>query len=102
MLQFILAIKRKTFVFKFLFRNHHFSVELCYGNIYCHLCHDFVYDPDFEYLNEKLWNRQHVSLGLGNKFTPWRATPEEVALLRRHRKRKGFSTGSTIGLRGED
>ena len=75
-------------------------MELCYGNIYCHLCHDFVYDPDFEYLNEKLWNRQHVSLGLGTKFQPWQATPEEVALLRRHRKRKGFASSSTIGLRG--
>ena len=36
----------------------------------------------------------------GVRYTPWRPTPQEVSLLRIHRKRKGFSPNSTVGLRG--
>ena len=37
------------------------------------------------------------------KYTPWRPSLQEVALLRKHRKRKGLSSSSpssTVGLRG--
>ena len=36
-----------------------------------------------------------------NSFSqPWRPSPEEVRLLRKHRKHKGFGSCATVGLRG--
>lgn len=81
-------------------RGHHLSVEAAYGNIYCHLCKDFVYDSDFENLNDRCWNRFQKWAGLGVRHRPWTASPDEKALLQKHKKRKGFPCNTTFGLRG--
>lgn len=85
---------------------HSCSVDLSYGNIYCHECSDYVYDYDLESLSDAYMSKSakflNLGAGRGVKFTPWRPSATEVNLLRAHRKRKGFSTtsNSTIGLRG--
>ncbi len=36
----------------------------------------------------------------GVRYTPWHPTPQEISLLKIHKKRKGFAPNSTVGLRG--
>ncbi len=85
-------------------RSHLLSLESQYGNVYCSACGDFVYDPELDSATERAFSRSYRCLGLGAAafFPPWRPTQEEIALLRRHRKRRGLagSSASTIGLRG--
>ena len=83
-------------------KNHPLSVELSYGHVYCTACQDYVYHQEFEAINESCHDRAFKHLNGTVRFTPWRPTPQEVALLRKHRKRKGFMGGnlSTVGLRG--
>ena len=77
-------------------------MESSYGQIYCHTCGDFVYDPDLTAIYDQCANRSSRSLGLGIQYHNWRPSETELELLRRHRKRKGLSGShtSTIGLRG--
>jgi ubiquitin carboxyl-terminal hydrolase 22/27/51 len=86
-------------------KNHPLSMELVYGNVFCSECNDYVYDSEFEVVSEAFSSRASKSLGRGVRFHPWKPSQTEVALLKAHRKRKGFSTtsassNSTIGLRG--
>jgi len=90
--------------------NHPLSVELGHGNVYCAdpSCHDYMYNPVLEDISEKLFLRasRRLSINGSVRFTPWRPRKEETALLRKHRKRKGYTsanynkTVSTVGLRG--
>ena len=70
-------------------------------------CSDYVYHSILEDISEKLFRRtsQRLSINGSVRFSPWRPRPEETALLRKHRKRKGYSSSnlksvSTLGLRG--
>ena len=71
-------------------------------------CHDYMYNPVLEDISEKLFLRasRRLSINGSVRFTPWRPRKEETALLRKHRKRKGYTsanynkTVSTVGLRG--
>ena len=67
-----------------------------------------MYNPVLEDISEKLFLRasRRLSINGSVRFTPWRPRKEETALLRKHRKRKGYTsanynkTVSTVGLRG--
>ena len=70
-------------------------------------CSDYVYHSILEDISEKLFRRtsQRLSINESVRFSPWRPRPEETALLRKHRKRKGYTSSnlksvSTLGLRG--
>lgn len=75
-------------------------MELTCGQVFCHVCGDYVYDEELEALNDHRFNRYHVSLGLGVKFQPWKASQQEISLLKKHKKRKVLSSSPTVGLRG--
>lgn len=89
---------------------HPLSVELNHGNVYCSdaICNDYVYHPALEEISEKHFRRSSRRLSINGsvRFTPWRPRKEETALLRKHRKRKGYTSSnynksvSTVGLRG--
>ncbi|TRY78307.1 hypothetical protein TCAL_05018 [Tigriopus californicus] len=79
---------------------HNLSVELTCGQVFCHVCGDYVYDEELEALNDHRFNQYHVSLGLGVKFQPWKASQQEISLLKKHKKRKVLSSSPTVGLRG--
>ncbi len=84
-------------------RSHILSLESTLGNIHCAACNDFVYDPELDQVAETCLRKASRSLGMGSSpfAMAWRPSTEEVALLRRHRKRKSLgSMTSTIGLRG--
>ena len=67
-----------------------------------------MYHPVLEDISDKLFRRasRRLSINGSVRFTPWRPRKEETALLRKHRKRKGYTssnynrTVSTVGLRG--
>ena len=89
-------------------QGHPLCVELEHGHVYCISCADYVYHPDIESVSDSCHERasRHLSMHGSLRYTPWRPTPQEIALLRKHRKRKGFSMSSpttsvsTVGLRG--
>lgn len=87
-----------------LSHGHPLSVELEFGNVYCSECEDYSYHVDLEAVGDAATDRAHRHLTGGTvKYTPWRPSLQEVALLRKHRKRKGLSSSSpssTVGLRG--
>ena len=72
------------------------------------ICNDYVYHPALEEISEKHFRRSSRRLSINGsvRFTPWRPRKEETALLRKHRKRKGYTSSnynksvSTVGLRG--
>ena len=67
-----------------------------------------MYHPALEEISEKHFRRSSRRLSINGsvRFTPWRPRKEETALLRKHRKRKGYTSSnynksvSTVGLRG--
>ncbi len=70
--------------------------------VYCSRCRDYVYSDD---VLEPIAEQNFARRGRHAPFLAWRPTADEVALLKKHKKRKGFGAGaagtnSTIGLRG--
>ena len=67
-----------------------------------------MYHPVLEDISDNLFRRasRRLSINGSVRFTPWRPRKEETALLRKHRKRKGYTSAnynksvSTVGLRG--
>jgi len=84
---------------------HPLSVELEYGNVYCSECEDFVYHAELTAVGDACTDRAHRHLTGSEPWRPWRPSQQEMALLRKHRKRKGYGYKgpdgtSTVGLRG--
>lgn len=72
--------------------------------VYCAQCSDYVYSDDvLDPVAEQNFSRRPGTRGAaGTSFCSWRPTSDEVTLLKKHKKRKGFAgtRESTIGLRG--
>jgi ubiquitin carboxyl-terminal hydrolase 22/27/51 len=79
---------------------HRLWIDLEYGQVFCCLCDDYVYDTDLTSISDQHKAQCHSQLGLGVRHRRWEPTAMEVKLLQSNPKRKGFTKNSTIGLRG--
>lgn len=83
-------------------KGHHLSVETTSGSVYCSSreCSDYVYSPELESVLEKQTRKSSSRLSGSVRYTPWKPSASEVALLRRHKGRRSFSKPAVLGLRG--
>lgn len=81
-------------------QNHLMSMELCYGQIHCSSCNDYVYDAQVDEIT--MQNKMQSKLFRKRLFewTSWDATEEEKELLHHRTKKICITPESTIGLRG--
>ncbi|KAG8197537.1 hypothetical protein JTE90_007273 [Oedothorax gibbosus] len=78
---------------------HIISVDLKFGNIYCHKCNDYQYDKDFERLSKKFKRKFGKMMGI-EVYDSWEPTLEEVKLIKDNGGLKKVYNNSFIGLRG--
>ncbi|KAK0174005.1 hypothetical protein PV328_007125 [Microctonus aethiopoides] len=81
-------------------KKHFLAVDLCYGNILCFQCGDYVYDRELLTVAKAQWSESAKSLSLGEFYRAWEPTQVEADLLRKHPRRRRVVENSTIGLRG--
>ncbi|XP_046754069.1 ubiquitin carboxyl-terminal hydrolase 22 isoform X1 [Diprion similis] len=81
-------------------KKHFLAVDLCYGNILCFQCGDYVYDRELTAVAKSQWSQSARSLSLGEFYRAWEPTQVEADLLRKNPRRRRIVENSTIGLRG--
>ncbi|XP_011634474.1 ubiquitin carboxyl-terminal hydrolase 22 [Pogonomyrmex barbatus] len=81
-------------------KKHFLAVDLCYGNILCFQCGDYVYDRELLAVARAQWSESAKSLSFGEFYRAWEPTQIEAELLRKHPRRRRVVENSTIGLRG--
>ncbi|KAI1301809.1 Ubiquitin carboxyl-terminal hydrolase 22 [Halotydeus destructor] len=72
---------------------HALAMDLTYGNVYCFVCKDYVYDKELESVATR---KSPYSL----RSQKWEPTKSELEILKDHPKRKRLSKNSFVGLRG--
>lgn len=73
------------------------AVDLCYGNILCFQCGDYVYDRELLSVAKAQWSESAKSLSFGEFYRAWEPTQIEAELLRKHPRRRRVVENSTIG-----
>lgn len=73
------------------------AVDLCYGNILCFQCGDYVYDRELLTVAKAQWSETAKSLSLGEFYRAWEPSIYEVELLRKNPRRRRVVENSTIG-----
>lgn len=73
------------------------AVDLCYGNILCFQCGDYVYDRELLAVAKAQWSESAKSLSFGEFYRAWEPTQIEAELLRKHPRRRRVVENSTIG-----
>ena len=81
-------------------KKHFLAVDLCYGNILCFQCGDYVYDRELLAVAKVQWSESAKSLSFGEFYRAWEPTQMEAELLRKHPRRRRVVENTTIGLRG--
>jgi len=74
------------------------AVDLCYGNILCFQCGDYVYDRELLKVAKAQWSELAKSLSFGEFYRAWEPTQTEAELLRNHPRRRRVVENSTIGI----
>lgn len=72
-------------------------MDLCYGNILCFQCGDYVYDRELLAVAKSQWSASAKSLSIGEFYRAWEPTQSETELLRKHPRRRRVIENSTIG-----
>lgn len=73
------------------------AVDLCYGNILCFQCGDYVYDRELLAVAKAQWSQSAKSLSFGEFYRAWEPTQIETELLKKHPRRRRIVENSTIG-----
>ncbi|KAJ8664475.1 hypothetical protein QAD02_006137 [Eretmocerus hayati] len=81
-------------------KKHFLAVDLCYGNILCFQCGDYVYDRELMTVAKSQRSESAKSLCLGEFYRAWEPNHHEVELLRNNPRRRRVVENSTVGLRG--
>ncbi|XP_076824336.1 ubiquitin carboxyl-terminal hydrolase 22-like isoform X2 [Clavelina lepadiformis] len=83
---------------------HFLAMDLSYGQTYCFLCHENVYDKEVEEIAQKEWKKVCRFNGWCESLLPtlpyWEPTGMELEYLRLNPKRRKIAADSYVGLRG--
>uniref|UniRef100_H2YZG3 Ubiquitin carboxyl-terminal hydrolase n=1 Tax=Ciona savignyi TaxID=51511 RepID=H2YZG3_CIOSA len=84
--------------------NHYLAMDLSFGQMYCFLCQDYVYDKEVEQYAQKEWAKvcrfNGWSESLLSTLPYWEPTGTELEYLKLNPKRRKIAADSYVGLRG--